>query len=98
MARLRCSSLRLLALRHLSSRALIKPGFHSPINKINDSITLIEHIFKRSKENMYAMVGYKELTLEKVEGQKFVGIATSIVRRCKSRVILLKGELLNKHH
>ena len=98
MARLRCSSLRLLALRHLSSRALIKPGFHSPINKINDSITLIKHIFKRSKEKMYAMVGYKELTLEKVEGQKFVGIATSIVRRCKSRVILLKGELLNKHH
>lgn len=96
MARLRCSSLRLLALRHLSSR--VKPGFHSPINKINDSITLIEHIFKRSKENMYAMVRYKELTLEKVEGQKFVGIATSIVRRCKSRVILLKGELLNKHH
>ena len=47
---------------------------------------------------MYAMVGYKELTLEKVEGQKFVGIATSIVRRCKSSVILFKGELLNMHH
>ena len=44
------------------------------------------------------MVGYKELTLEKVEGQKFEGIATSIVRRCKSSVILFKGELLNMHH
>ena len=97
MERLGCSSLRLLALRHLSSRALIKPGLHSLVNKINDSITLIEHIFKRSKENMYAMVGYKELTLEKVEGQKFVRIATSIVK-CESRVILLKGELLNMHH
>ena len=65
-----------------SSRALIKPGLHS-INKIKDSITLIEHIFKRSKENMYATVGHKELTLEEVEGHEFVSIATSIVSGCK---------------
>ena len=47
---------------------------------------------------MYAMVGHKESTLDKVGGHKSVGITKSIVSGCKSRVILLKGELLNMHH